>query len=84
MGAGQKHRRSSPGLSSGRPSTEGRCPVVKNDAEQNGHVFEQCYGYGNTLADNFMALCGQAMSMEVQNLRYAVAQANNWAIEDWK
>lgn len=87
-GCGPKHRQ---GRLSGSergwsvPRRKGKVPVVKNDAEQNGHDLEQCYGYGNTLADAyFMALCGQAIAISPEPPLRRHAQANNWAIEDWK
>ena len=66
------------------PRRKGKVPVVKRDAEENGHDLTKCFGYGNTIADSwFMALCGHAIAVSPEGPLRRHAETNNWEIVDW-
>lgn len=67
------------------PRRKGKVPVVQQDALQNGHDLEQCYGYGNTHADSwFMALCGHAIAVNPEGALRKHAETHQWDIVEWR
>ena len=66
-GCGPEHRK---GILSGSergwsvPRRKGKIAIVESDASTNGHDLEQCYGYGNTMADSwFMRITGHPVAI---------------------
>ncbi|MBP03373.1 MAG: hypothetical protein CMA72_01100 [Euryarchaeota archaeon] len=67
------------------PRRKGKVPIVKQDAEENGHDLEQCYGYGNTMADSwFMRITGNPVAINSKGSFKQFAKEHNWEMHDWK
>ena len=66
------------------PRRKGKVPVVEKDAEMNGHVLSDCYGYGNTYADSwFMRICGHAVAVNPESALEKFAKQQDWEIVHW-
>ena len=67
------------------PRRKGKVPVVKADAEANGHDLTQCWAYGNTHADSwFMRECGHAIAVNPEGALIKEAQARGWDQVQWR
>ncbi|MDP6870505.1 MAG: HAD-IB family phosphatase [Candidatus Poseidoniaceae archaeon] len=67
------------------PRRKGKVPIVKADANLQGHNLADCWGYGNSHADSFfMAITGNPVAINPTKSLAKVAKANNWLIMSWK
>ena len=67
------------------PRRKGKSPIVKGDAERNGHDLSKCYGYGNTHADSwFMRICGNPIAVNPEPALKKHAEEHNWECVEWK
>ncbi len=67
------------------PRRKGKVPVVKKDAENNGHNLSDCYAYGNTMADSwFMRITGNPVAVNPESSLKRYAEENSWKIVIWK
>ena len=67
------------------PRRKGKVPVVKADAEANGHDLAQCWAYGNTHADSwFMRECGHAIAVNSEGALVKEAEARGWEQVQWR
>mgnify|MGYP005700033791 FL=1 len=67
------------------PRRKGKVPIVQQDAEENGHDLEQCYGYGNTMADSwFMRITGNPIAINSKGAFNELAKEKGWDMHDWK
>lgn len=67
------------------PRRKGKVPVVKMDAEKNGHDLSKCYAYGNTMADSwFMRITGNPIAINPEKTLKKYSIKNNWEIRYWK
>lgn len=87
-GCGPEHRK---GILSGSergwsvPRRKGKIAIVESDASTNGHDLEQCYGYGNTMADSwFMRITGHPVAINSKGSFREFAMEKDWKMYDWK
>ncbi len=67
------------------PRRKGKVPIVEEDARQNNHDLDQCYGYGNTMADTyFMQITGNPVAVNPGAKMEKLARDGNWPIKRWK
>ena len=67
------------------PRRKGKIAVVKADAQKHNHRLEECYGYGNTMADSwFMRTTGHPIAINAKGSFKKFAQDNGWEMHDWK
>ena len=67
------------------PRRKGKVPIVKKDAENNGHNLSDCYAYGNTMADSwFMRITGNPIAVNPEGSLKRYAKENSWKIVSWK
>lgn len=67
------------------PRRKGKIAIVESDASAHGHDLEQCYGYGNTMADSwFMRITGHPIAINPKGTFRQFAMDNSWQMHDWK
>ncbi len=67
------------------PRNKGKIPIVKKDAEDNGHDLSKCWAYGNSHADfHFMDICGNAMAVNPDSGLSKRADQEGWEKVSWK
>ncbi|RJU80413.1 MAG: hypothetical protein DWC09_06930 [Candidatus Poseidoniales archaeon] len=67
------------------PRRKGKIAVVEADAMKHGHKLEECYGYGNTMADSwFMRRTGHPVAINAKGSFRQFAEEQNWEMHDWK
>ena len=67
------------------PRRKGKIAIVESDASAHGHDLEQCYGYGNTMADSwFMRITGHPIAINSKGTFRQFAIDNSWQMHDWK
>ena len=67
------------------PRRKGKVPIVKMDADNNGHKLDDCWGYGNSHADSFfMSIVGNPVAVNPSRSLTKIANRENWLILEWK
>jgi HAD superfamily phosphoserine phosphatase-like hydrolase len=67
------------------PRRKGKVPIIKADAEANGHDLSQCWAYGNTHADSFfMKECGNPVAINAKGALKAIAEEHSWEMHNWR
>jgi HAD superfamily phosphoserine phosphatase-like hydrolase len=67
------------------PRRKGKIAIVEADALQHGHELEECYGYGNTMADSwFMRITGHPVAINSKGSFRQFAEDQKWDMHDWK
>ena len=67
------------------PRRKGKVPIMKDDALHSNSNLNECYAYGNTMADSwFMRECGHPIAVNPESALRKYATAQSWEILHWK